>query len=375
MEYLILGQKIKLLDISNSNQLHIGLSIVTKSQIILDISCFGVDAQNKLSDDRYFIFYNQKSSPCGSLLSLGARNSDNEQFYIDFLKLPSNIRKLVFVATIDGNGTMSQINNGYLRLCNQSSELARFSFAGSDFKDEKAIIIGEIYFKDVWRFSAVGQGFNGGLSALLKYFGGEEITNSTQRSSTNNNSETIQQEQKVIKIITLEKQGDKSKINLKKNISTNQLLAKLTWTDAVDLDLHAFVITKTGEFNHIYFGCKGNTKQSPYIQLDKDAGVGAVGGDNEENITVAKVDDIQILVFAAHIFKFLPSNDNFSRYDGKVVVTSNSGDVITVKMTSKEKGRWCLIAGIRNDANEVHIFNINRVEQKEPNKDFIRSIV
>ena len=34
-------------------------------------------------------------------------------------------------------------------------------------------MLGDFYLKDVWRFAAVGQGFDGGLDALLKNFGGE----------------------------------------------------------------------------------------------------------------------------------------------------------------------------------------------------------
>jgi len=175
-------------------------------------------------------------------------------------------------------------------------------------------------------------------------------------------------------MITLEKRGEKSLINLAKNTHVSQILAKLTWTDKVDLDLHAFIITKSGKFEHIYFGNKGEIKKSPYVELDKDSGVGATGGDNEENITVAKLDDIRILVFATHIFRFLPflnSGDNFSKYNGKVVVTSNTGDVINVPMNSTEKGRWCLIAGVKNDSDGVYISNINRVEQKEPTKELL----
>jgi len=175
---LVRGERIKLADISTATCLKVGLSADVPVGNTLDISCFGVDVQDKLSDDRYFIFYNQKSSPCGSIKSLGEGNGDHEQFQIDLSHLPSFIRKLVFVVTIDGRGVMSQVHNGYLRLLDSSNEVARFSFSGSDFGKEKAIIAGEIYFKDVWRFSAVGHGFNGGLSALLKHFGGDEITHS-----------------------------------------------------------------------------------------------------------------------------------------------------------------------------------------------------
>lgn len=172
------GQKLKLSDLTNATQIQVGLAIKAPSGMTLDISCFGIDAQGKLSDDRYFIFYNQKNSPCGALCSLGAQQGDMEQFRIDLSKLPPSIHKLVFTVTIDGNGTMSAIQNGYLRLLENNNELNRFSFEGTDFSAEKAIIIGELYRKDIWRFAAVGQGFNGGLSALLAHFGGEESTSS-----------------------------------------------------------------------------------------------------------------------------------------------------------------------------------------------------
>lgn len=170
---LVRGQKIKLPDITQETVLQVALSANMPTGIILDISCFGIDAHEKLSDDRYFIFYNQKSSPCGAIKSIGSNNIDTEQFEVALSKIPSSIRKLVFVITIDGNGVMSQLNNGYLRLIAQSNEVARFSFTGADFHNEKAIMVAEIYFKNVWRFAAVGQGFSGGLSALLKHFEGE----------------------------------------------------------------------------------------------------------------------------------------------------------------------------------------------------------
>ena len=69
---------------------------------------------------------------------------------------------------------MGAVNSGYLRLLAQGREVARFPLRGADFKGEKAVILGELYFKNVWRFAAVGQGFNGGLSALLEHFGASE---------------------------------------------------------------------------------------------------------------------------------------------------------------------------------------------------------
>ena len=168
---LIRGQKIKITDLTKDKFLQVGIFCKMPVGIKLDIACFCVDAQNQLSDDRYFIFSSQKISPCKSIEILESKNGDHELFQVDLSNLPKSIRKLVFVAAINGDSLMSQIENGYFRLLDQSNEITRFSFSGNDFGNEKAIIIGEIYFKDVWRLAAVGQGFNGGLTTLLKYFG------------------------------------------------------------------------------------------------------------------------------------------------------------------------------------------------------------
>jgi stress response protein SCP2 len=176
MKEFVRGQKSKLSDLTSSNIFQVGITISGSASQVFDVSCFGVDANNQLSDDRYFIFYNQKSSPEGALKSLGPQAGDSEVFHVDLSRLPQTIRKLVFTITLDGPGTMSQISGGHLRIIDSGREVVGFRFTGADFGDEKAIIAGEIYWKDMWRFGAVGQGFKGGLSALLKHFGGEEIT-------------------------------------------------------------------------------------------------------------------------------------------------------------------------------------------------------
>ena len=67
MENFISGQKSKISDLTSSNNLTIGLQINFNSSVEVDFSCFGVDSEGKLSDDRYMIFFNQKNSPCNSI--------------------------------------------------------------------------------------------------------------------------------------------------------------------------------------------------------------------------------------------------------------------------------------------------------------------
>ncbi|MFF4784367.1 TerD family protein [Streptomyces griseorubiginosus] len=166
------GHKAKISDLTAGTDLYVGVQI-SGPGLTFDISCFGLDADERLSDDRYFIFFNQPKSPEDSIQLLGAQSGDTESFRVTLDQIPSQIQKLSFTATIDGDGQMSQIAPGYLRIVAGGEEVARYSFDGSEFSTERALMVGDLYLKDVWRFAAVGQGFDGGLEALLKNFGGE----------------------------------------------------------------------------------------------------------------------------------------------------------------------------------------------------------
>ncbi|MFJ9764504.1 TerD family protein [Streptomyces erythrochromogenes] len=166
------GHKAKVSDLTAGTDLYVGVQIAGPG-LTFDISCFGLDANEQLSDDRYFVFFNQPKSPEESIQLLGAQSGDTESFRVTLDRVPASIHKLSFTATIDGAGQMSQIGPGYIRIVAGGEEVVRYAFTGSEFSTERAVMLGDFYLKDVWRFAAVGQGFDGGLDALLKNFGGE----------------------------------------------------------------------------------------------------------------------------------------------------------------------------------------------------------
>lgn len=165
------GQRVALDDLlGNVQTCQIALSI---TGVAVEFACFGLNAQQKLADDAYMTFYNQPKTPCGavSLLSgqLGAA-----VFLCQLALLPEKIDRLVFTAAIEDSKTLAVIVAGTLSIENTATKIGQFAFSGQDFIDEKAVMIGEIYRKDGgWRFAANGQGFNGGLAALVSHFGGE----------------------------------------------------------------------------------------------------------------------------------------------------------------------------------------------------------
>jgi uncharacterized protein (TIGR00266 family) len=172
MTDLMRGQKVRLETLTLATSLEVGVELQFQNSRVVDVSCFGLDASGRLSDERYVVFYNQRRVHDGSLESLG-RSGDEERFRVDLQRLPESVRRLVFVATLDGAGAMSELSSGDLRLREGRRELARYSFRGLDFGNEKALMVAEIYFQDGWHVAAMGEGFPGDLRAVVRHLGGE----------------------------------------------------------------------------------------------------------------------------------------------------------------------------------------------------------
>lgn len=205
-----------------------------------DFCCFGVDKDDKLSDDRYMIFYNQLSSPNGEII--GAEISSGMEFSIKLNDLPQTIQKLVFTGSIDGAGVMSEISSHKIFIGDEISAI----FGGGDFEQEKAVTSLEIYRKDGWRFNVVVRGFNGGLDELLAFYGGEETKDETPPPAQEKVSEPP-----VPKKISLEKKiqdGAPKLISLVK-----PLKVELEKRNLLDVTARvALILDISGSMNHSY---------------------------------------------------------------------------------------------------------------------------
>lgn len=164
------GQRIPLSSILQGTSLTLAVDIQTS--FAMDFVCFGVDSQGKLSDDRYMVFFNQPSTPCGSVKMAGSG-----KFEINLDLLPASIDRMVFTASIDGVGAMHGIQASSFSISNPQGEiLATGHFSGATFTNEKAIMVVDLYRKNgEWRFASNLQGYAEGLDALVKHFGGEVV--------------------------------------------------------------------------------------------------------------------------------------------------------------------------------------------------------
>lgn len=107
----------------------------------------------------------------------GEGEGDDEQIEIDLTKIPANIERIAFTATIyDADvrrQNFGQVSNAYIRIVDEATnqELIRYDL-GEDFSIETAVVVGELYkHNGDWKFNAIGSGFQGGLAALCGHYG------------------------------------------------------------------------------------------------------------------------------------------------------------------------------------------------------------
>ena len=183
----------------------------------------------------------------------------------------------------------------------------------------------------------------------------------------------------------LKKKGQQVTLELipKEGKAHGEVKATLSWRKAVDLDLHGYFAPRGARLQpaskgFLGLGKKGPTLQgeglidyrdrgsktgSPFIYLDKDAGVGDVGGENEENMHFTDLSNIGHILIVANIYG--KPNANFASYDGKVTV--KSGDqVIEVPLTESRPGSYCIVAHIDNTGPQPVLRNVNRVQKNRP---------
>ncbi|MBL8618026.1 MAG: TerD family protein [Deltaproteobacteria bacterium] len=386
MTELVRGQKMKLSDLTGARRLEIGLQLQPGAGQTLDVSCFGLDAAGKLSDERYLIFYNQRSSPCGGLRETGAAGDEQAAFAIDLDRLPPNIVKLSVVATLDGTGSLGALGQSSLRLRAEGAEKARFRFDGALFTTEKAVMVADLYLKDIWRLAAVGQGFAGGLSALLAHFGGEEAgaaaapkpaptpppaapAPAPSPAPSPAAAPTPAPAPKVnLGKVTLEKRGQSQPISLKKGGGLQKFHVNLNWdapkkkggffgifsdNTPPDLDLGCMFALSDGSAGVIQpLGNRfGSRTEPPFIYLDKDDRSGAAT--DGENLYILRPDLIDKVMLFALLYE---GATKFSDVNARLTIKEESGQEVLIKLDNPDPGlRFCAIGTLIRKGDRIEI--------------------
>ncbi|MEN3265341.1 TerD family protein, partial [Pseudonocardia sp.] len=148
----------------------------------LDASAIVLDDRGRVLSDSYFVFFNNLTSPDGSVQHLGDNlvgggGGDDEQIMVDLHALNPQAAKVVFAVSIYDaevrRQTFGQVRDAFIRVADASTgiEIARYDLT-EDASTETAMLFGELYrYGGEWKFRAVGQGYASGLAGIARDFG------------------------------------------------------------------------------------------------------------------------------------------------------------------------------------------------------------
>ncbi|NLU69274.1 TerD family protein [Streptomyces sp. HNM0574] len=154
----------------------------TGSDFDLDASALLANAEGKVGNDQNFVFFNNLTSPDGSVEHTGDNltgegDGDDEVVKVNLAGVPADVEKIVFPVSIYEAETrqqsFGQVRNAYIRVVNQAdgNELARYDLS-EDASTETAMVFGELYRHGAeWKFRAIGQGYASGLRGIAQDFG------------------------------------------------------------------------------------------------------------------------------------------------------------------------------------------------------------
>ncbi|MFF8785535.1 TerD family protein [Streptomyces sp. NPDC015125] len=152
---------------------HLTASWAQQTTCEVDLVAFVVDEDEQVSCDEDCLFYGAPESPDGTLRLL-ADGPTEQTITADLSALPPSVRKIVIAAAIDGTATFGEVGAIQVIAGPGSSALPLAQAALDAATTERTMLLAEIYRRGpVWRFRAIGQGYDDGLDALARRYGVE----------------------------------------------------------------------------------------------------------------------------------------------------------------------------------------------------------
>lgn len=336
----------------------------------IDVSAFLVTANGKVRSDEDMCFYGQPSVANGSVVHSTSGNGET-RFAISPSRIPADVEKVVFTATIHENkAAFGRLNDIQLEVSGVQGNIPCVGMT------ETALILGELYQRNgAWKVRVVGQGFNGGLSALATHLGVEiaEPAPTPAPAPAPSFASSIPKVQPSTSSVHLSKVSltkQNSTISLKKesggfgkirvNLNWNQRTQKKTGFFArgatnLDLDLGAFVETNDGKRQVVQAlgGGFGDYTKTPYVRLLGDDRTGAVSDGEWLEINGDRWSEIKRVLVYAFIYEGAP---NWQETDGIVRVLAPGQPEIEVKMNEYGDPRGtCAVVALENRGGQLHV--------------------
>lgn len=139
-----------------------------------DASALLLTSAGKVRDDSDLIFYNQSASRDGSVRHAGSIPTGGDRLVVNAAAVPGAIERIAFVASIHDAGakrqSFAQLPALSIKVLSGGAPVASYSISG--LTTETGLIFGELYRRQGgWKFRAVGQGYDSGLTGIATEFG------------------------------------------------------------------------------------------------------------------------------------------------------------------------------------------------------------
>ncbi len=361
------GQKTTLANLMGSSlQFEVRVTLVAPFDI--DVTAFGLNRNEKLFSDDYMIYFNQPVSPNNAVVLSKSGQTTRFKFDLSRHNLTA-VEKFVICASVDSpNHTMSEIQSGNVEIIANGNVVASFPISRTHFLLEKAVMLGQVYFKNEWRFGAIAQGFNGGLKALVEHFGGEVADEPVMPKPVPPKPVEPPKPPSTINLSKIKLDKQNPSINLTKtaagfgriaiNLNWNQkppslLKSFLNNSKAVDLDLCALVEFENGDIAAIQaLGNRfGNYDRKPFIKLDGDDRSGTVSQGENIYINGEKWEKFKRIVIFASIYDGVVS---WAETDAVINIVIPNQPEIEVRLSDSSNHRLCSIIALKNDRGSIN---------------------
>ncbi len=269
-------------------------------------------AGGKVRSDNDFVFYNQPAHPSGAVRHEGKQQGAQviDLLAVQLDRVEPQIDTIVIAASADG-GTFAQFHGLYVRLLDPANgtEIARFDSTGAT--TETAYVLGELYRRQGgWKFRAVGQGYDTGLSGLATDFGisvddEPAPAPAQQPAAINMTKMSLTKEEPSVSLTKRGATGGTMRVNLNWSSAGRGFLGKRGPT--VDLDLCCLWELTNGSKGLVHaVGSFGSLDSPPYVRLDKDDRTGDEATGENLDINLDHVSEFRRLLVYANIYEGAP---------------------------------------------------------------------
>jgi stress response protein SCP2 len=169
MRTFTMGEKARIADLTAETALRVEVAGAATGTDIAAF-CFAIDESGRIEGGRPPVSAARPAS-LASAVALVSGGAAEAAFDVDLDAVAPQIHRLLFV--VASVGPEIALDAGSMVLTVDGAAIVAFIMDPGDMKGQRALILGEIYRRDGWRFGAVGQGYRDGLEQLVHDYGAD----------------------------------------------------------------------------------------------------------------------------------------------------------------------------------------------------------